>query len=779
MAPDRAAGYKYKKVMRKKLLLLFPVLILFCSCGKEKTQTVDKEEELKNLPYGLSVIPEKPSADESCTLYYKAGGGFPFEGYTASLYAHIGIVNLQWEHVQAEWNENIDKCLWQKTEVDNLWALSITPSIREWFGAGEDEAITKIGVVVRSADGKKQTVDLFCAVEDSAREFKPDEVVIKSLPQGLETGINYVGGTQVSLVLYDRDSQGGRYEHALLVGDFNDWTLSHSYEMYRDEDASCWWIELNGLNSKEEYRFQYHLISSDGEAVRLSDPYSQIVYSTDDQWISSSTYPGLPSYPDKASGLVSAFQIDKQEYEWKIPEYKVADPDDLIIYELHLRDFSASKDLAGVVERLDYIKNLGINAIELMPIQEFDGNDSWGYNPCSYFALDKAYGTRQNYKEFVDECHSRGLAVLVDVVYNHVTGSHPMAKMYWDASSNKTSVNNPFFNVDAPHPYSVFHDWNHENPVVRDHIKRSLAFLLDEYHFDGFRFDLTKGFTQKKSNDSSAASYDASRIAILKDYASFVFEKKPEAVVIFEHFCETREENELAQSGIKLWRNLNNAYCQTAMGWLSDGDDLSGMWTGTSMPFGSLVGFQESHDEERTAYKALKWGNGITGDLTARMQREALNAAFSLLVPGLKMIWQFEELGYDVSIEENGRTGAKPLHWDYLDVPQRKGLYDEYSRILSWRSSNPEFFRSDVTYAASVFGGKKIRHISVSSSEGGTFFLVGNFDVENNSQVSITLPSSGLWRDTFSGEEFNVPSGGELVLSLDAGEYKLLENNDN
>ena len=757
------------------------VVVILCSCGKQNSSETpdDRKDDLDRLAYGLSVLPENPSADASCTLYYKAGGGFPFGGYAGDLYAHIGTVNLQWEHIQAQWNENTDRCRWQKTDVENLWALPIWPSIREWFGVGEDEAITKIGVVVRSADGKKQTADLFCVVRDSEHGFKPGDVVLESLPEGMQYGINYISPTEVTLALYEKDKNGDRYAHALVVGDFNGWALSHPYEMKRDEQAGCWWITLSSLQEGKEYRFQYHLLSSEGEAVRISDPYSQIVYSTDDQWISSSVYPELPSYPSGAAGLVSAFQTSRTQYEWKVTDYKVEDPDDLIIYEMHLRDFSSRGDLSGAMEHLDYIQSLGVNAVELMPVQEFDGNDSWGYSPCSYFALDKAYGTREKYKEFVDECHSRGLAVLLDVVYNHATGAHPMAAMYWDASANKTAENNPFFNVDAPHPYSVFQDWNHENTLVREHIKRSLKFLVEQYHIDGFRFDLTKGFTQKKSTEATSAAYDASRIAILKDYASCVFESKSDAVVIFEHFCDTREEKELAESGIKLWRNLNNAYCQTAMGWLSDGDDLSGMWTGSSMPFGSLVGFQESHDEERTAYKSLKWGNGITADLGARMQREALNAAFSLLIPGPKMIWQFQELGYDISIEENGRTGAKPLHWDYLQVPERKALYDGYSRILSWRRSNPEFFRSDATYSASLSSGKKIRHISVSSSEGGTFYLVGNFDVEGNSQVSVTLPSSGLWKDAFSGEEFTVPSGGELVLSLDAGEYKLLENNDN
>ena len=396
-----------------------------------------------------------------------------------------------------------------------------------------------------------------------------------------------------------------------------------------------------------------------------------------------------------------------------------------------------------------------------MPCQEFDGNDSWGYNPRAYFALDKAYGTREMYKHFIDECHSRGIAVLLDVVYNHTTGVHPMARLYWNSSKSCTAENNPWYNVTAPHPYSVYHDLNHENLMVREHIKRSLVYLMDEYRFDGFRFDLTKGFTQRKCNDSNVGNYDASRIAILKDYASAIFQANPNAVMICEHFCETREENELAQAGMQLWKNMNNAYCQTAMGWLKDGDDLGWMWSGKcGMPFGSLVGFMESHDEERTAYKAVKWGNGACqSDLAVRMQRLGLNAAFSMLIPGPKMIWQFGELGYDISIEEGGRTSAKPIHWEYYDDASRKGLYDTYAKLLEFRFSHPSLFASSATFTIEAGSGWTQRALYCTNGGDG-FVLVGNFDTKN-SDLTAWPPFGGKWRDVFTSNTYDMPENGE------------------
>lgn len=131
---------------------------------------------------------------------------------------------------------------------------------------------------------------------------------------------------------------------------------------------------------------------------------------------------------------------------------------------------------------------------------------------------------------------------------------------------------------------------------MRKFVKRNLKFLLDEYKIDGFRFDLTKGFTQTASTEATASNYDAARIAILKDYHSAVKAAKSDALVIFEHFCEKKEEQELAAEGIYLWRNMNNAYCQSAMGW-KENSGFDGLYESTP----SWVGFMESHDEERMA----------------------------------------------------------------------------------------------------------------------------------------------------------------------------------
>ena len=764
---------------RQFVLLPFLLCLVWALIACEPQSEEYIVPNLTDLPAGLSgySLPDygTPKADKACILYYKAGGSFPFSGHTDALYAHIGLVSHEWTHVQANWNTNLEKCRFIPTDEPNVWQLEIAPTIRQWFGATDGEVINKIGVVVRNTNGTKQTIDLFCTVEDNANNITYDKVEKAPLPAGLEYGINYINDSTVTLVLKEQDNNGDSYDYAYVIGDFSQWECQNDYAMKRDEETGCWWCTLKRLEPGKEYRFQYHLYDKAWGVARIADPYTEIVYSIDDKWISSSTYPTLSSYPTTTSGNVGALQTGQKAYEWNMETYTIDDPNNLIIYELLLRDFTASKDLAGALKRMDYLDSLGINAIELMPVQEFDGNNSWGYNPAAYFAMDKAYGTREMYKQFIDECHRRGIAVILDVVYNHATGSNPMARMYWDAANNCTAPNNPWFNVSAPHPYSVFHDWNHENEEVRAYIKRNLEYLLTEYRVDGFRFDLTKGFTQRRCSESTASNYDQARIDILTNYYEDIKAVRPDAVVILEHFCCDDEERKLTEQGMKVWRNVNNAYCQTAMGYVSD-SDLSALWTGkNAMPFGGYVGFMESHDEERTSYKAKTWGAGeISKSLAERMQRAALNAAFFFTVPGPKMVWQFGELGYDHSIEENGRTGEKPLCWEYLEVAERKALYNTYSQFIKFRQSYPKFFNSTADFSWKVGSnnwstGRYVQSISGEQA----FVVVGNFDTHPQT-LTVEFPTTGLWTNHFDAAEYYTEQ--QISLTLSAGEYRMFVN---
>ena len=602
--------------------------IIFSSSGQSITVTVKQEAgtaEEEVLPgefypeasSGITVDPVCPNADKPCTIIFKPASDNPLYGHTGELYGHFGVVvDGEWKYVPSDWGVADEKVHFKKL-ADNHWEFKMEPTVREYFQSGETP-ISKIALIVRTEDGntKSHDADQFCSVTDDkykAEVFTPDPLVTKKLPEGVKHGINYNADGSVTFVFYDKDTDGNRHEYCYIVGDWNDWTRKTEGAMYYDGSQGCWWITLDGFDADKEYRFQYRLGNTSGNDTYVSDPYTEVVY---DQW-NDQYIDGVPAFPDGAKQLVSAFQINKPEYAWKHKDFKIEDKNDLVIYEMLFRDFTTSHNISGAMDELDYIEHLGVNAVQLMPVQEFDGNLSWGYNPNHWFALDKFYGTREEYKEFIDECHSRGIAVIFDVVYNHATGSHPWAKMWWDASGNCTASNNPWFNEVAMHEFNVYHDMNHDNPMVKEHVKRSLEYLLTEYDVDGFRFDLTKGFTQNNTLGDVGAwgRYDQSRIDILKGYADHIWSVNDNAVVIFEHLSDWDEEKVLAEHGMQLWRNVNGEYRSAVAGGQGN---FSNMYS--TAPFGGFVGYMESHDEERLCYgvggdaSSITWGVIGLGD---------------------------------------------------------------------------------------------------------------------------------------------------------------------
>ncbi|MDR2145043.1 MAG: T9SS type A sorting domain-containing protein [Tannerella sp.] len=595
----------------------------------------------------------------------------------------------------------------------------------------------------------------------------------------LPDGINIVDDHTVTFILYAPNK-----EDVFVVGDFTGWLPDNDYMMIRDGDYR--WLTVSNLQPGVEYAFQYlvdgNLFVGDAYAQKILDP-------SNDKSIPSATYPNLKSYPAGrriGDGIVSVFQTDETPYNWEVTTYQTPRQDKLVIYELLIRDFTATSNLAGVMEKLDYLEGLGINAIELMPTQEFDGNDSWGYNPCYYFAMDKAYGTEEMYKKFIDECHKRGIAVILDVVYNHATARHPFAQLYWDAANNRPAADNPWFNQQASHPYSVFEDFNHESPWVRAFFKRNLKFLLEEYRFDGFRFDLSKGFTQQSSTEATASNYDASRIAILKDYYDQIKAVNPVAYMIIEHFAEDREERELADYGMMPWGNKSWAYGQAIMGFQSE-SEFTGVngWT-RSWTHNNLVGYMESHDEERMMYKAKTWGatTDIQNNLAIQLDRSALNAAFFLPLPGAKMIWQFGELGYNYSINSKAgsseisdvnRTERKEIRWDYVEVPARKAVYDTYFKLNKLREQygdafdNPSYW--DVQIASANWGGRRI----ALNAPDLKMVIVGNFNATGNAAINPNFPASGTWYDVMTEETMDVTNT-TASITLAPGKFKILTN---
>lgn len=584
----------------------------------------------------------------------------------------------------------------------------------------------------------------------------------KPLPSGAVDGTTFInGGASVIFNLYAPGKSS-----VSVIGEFNNWQPT---AMNQTPDGTRWWVQIDNIDPNKEYAYQYLINNS----LKVGDPYCQkILDPNNDQYIPAAVYPNLKAYPTGQTGIVSVMQGNQPTYSWQVPSFTRPDPKKLVIYELHVRDFVATHSYKTLTDSLGYLTGLGVNAIELMPINEFEGNSSWGYNPDYYFAADKYYGTKNDLKTFIDACHAKGISVIQDMVLNHSFGSSPMVQMYFNTSTQKPTADNPWFNVDPKHPDNVGYDFNHESAATKYFFKNVVKFWMQEYHIDGFRFDLAKGFTQNYTTDENAWSqYDASRIAIWKDYNAYMKSIDPNLYVILEYFAVNQEETELVSQGMMMWNNLSGAGEQCTMGYASNPSwDISGLFYdryGFNSSTGNITYF-ESHDEERMQYKNEQYGNNSgsysTKDLATGLKRDEAAAVIMLSSPGPKMLWQFGELGYDISINTNGRTGEKPIHWEYLQDVNRRHLHDIYARMIKWKINNAVFNTS--TFSYSLTGPvKTIQLIDPSNN----LEVVANFDVVTQSQ-NVSFASTGTWYDNLTGTTINVTSL-PFTMSFAPGEY--------
>jgi len=814
----------------------------------------------------ITVTPPLPNDQSSVEVTFDASqGSGGLAGYTGDIYAHTGVItNLSnstadWKHVKSDWGVNIPAC--KLTSLgNNLWKLTIGPSIRSYYNVPASEEIQKMAFVFRSGvqvngawlEGKTaENGDIFydifpstlsvkitnpaedflfvnlneslnvevsslladstllyidgqkvaqtntsllnytitasaygrflvkavakttsAMVADSFYYYVRPAATIAELPAGMKDGINYLSDTSVLLSLYAPLKQ-----FAFVIGDFNNWLPDENTYMNRTSDSKHYWIQINGLVPGKEYIYQYLV----DDNIRIGDPYAEKVSDPwNDSYIASSTYPDLLPYPSgKTQGIATVFQTAQTPYVWKSGNFIPPKTTDLIIYELLVRDFADPKTFQSVIDTIGYLWKLGINAIELMPVSEFEGNLSWGYNPNYYFAVDKFYGPANKLKQLVDTCHQLGIAVISDMVLNHAFGTSPYVMLYWDKANNRPASASPFYNPIAKHDYNVGYDMNHESGSTKEYVSRILRFWLEEYRLDGYRFDLSKGFTQKNTLGNTAlwGNYDQTRVDILSAYFDTIKSANPNARLILEHLADNSEEKALANKGMLLWGNMNNNYCEAAMGYTSNSDLTWGFYSARGWSYPNLVTYMESHDEERQMYKCLKYGasngNYSTQDSTTALRRAALTATFFYTIPGPKMLWQFGERGFDYSINyptytNDSRLAQKPPRWDYMKNDYRVYLYDHVSSLIKLHKENSvfEFTVFDYNLSGAM---KLIRLINEGATE--AMVVLGNFDVKTGS-MNPKFHYTGKWYEFFTGDSLNVTDT-QAPIELKAGEYRI------
>lgn len=720
------------------------------------------------------IIPKGYTGEVIITFDPKGGNGGM--ATATKCFAHTGLItsesksNGDWKHTVSDWRAADTPEL---TQVGDKWQLKIS-NMYEFYGVDNTTEILAMAFVFHdgkggSKEGKatgNKDILVFLGEDNSQNDiwanFTPATPTNKARPAGVDMGIYYDENdpTKVTLCTYAA-SKTQAAKHVLLLGDMTDWKLSNDYQLYKD--GNYFWITLTGLEPKKEYRFQYVVVRADGVKVQISDLYSEKVLHPDDAYEPSTVDPTLIGYPLKGAdgGYVTVIQPGKEKYKWSdyTLNFKRPNKNNLVIYELWVYDYTAKRSIKGVMDRLDYIQNLGVNAIEVMPVCEFEGNYNWGYSPTHYFAFDKAYGSSEMFKQFVDECHKRGIAVIVDMVFNHATGQNPMNKLY---PYGTDLAQNPWFNVTAPHSDNVYEDWNHGFQPAHNMFIRALKYWLEEYKVDGFRLDISHGLCSDKANTSVDNLIDY--------YQKGVKAVEPDAYMILEHWGGSMgtERPRLISYGMQCWENTNHAYCQTAMGWLKDGDGFD------AANRDGYITYCESHDEERMQYQCKQYGNGnIKTDESVRLGRVAANVAFNVLLNGSHMLWQFEEIGYDFSINcdlqspnayDSGKrcnTKPRPESRGYFSSTNRVNAFKKCAQVITLRTQLlPNVFAGNPTQVHIGSG-----YVTRTVQWGNDVFAAANFSPTDN--MTINLPS-GTWYDYLGGATKAATS-----YSLKPGELKV------
>ncbi len=492
-------------------------------------------------------------------------------------------------------------------------------------------------------------------------------------------------------------------------------TLNKNVMKYQDYDGyRYFWTKISGLNNDEYYPY-YYLV--DG-TIKVADPYAKLMLDPNsDKWMPSGIWgETMPEYPYDIMDdtMLAVYRGDIDDYKWDdaTTNFQIPNHTSMTVYEILLRDFTGDgSDSNGkhygtfrtAQPKIQYLADLGVNVVEIMPVMEFNGNSSWGYNTNGYMALDKVYGSPTDMKNFIAECHRHGIAVVLDIVFNQSDGLHPWYQMY-------SSGSNPFYNATAPHDYSVLNDFNQDYALVEQHWKDVIRYWMEAYKVDGFRFDLVKGLGDNSSYGSGTDSYNKSRVDRMKRLNDVIVSINPNAIHINELLGVNNEENENAKNGEMGWNNVNYGAGQYAQG-TADSSDATKNFYASNMgkTVGGTVDYAESHDEMRIAYKIKQYGDysvkySSTTPKKTAIQRLGSVAAQMLVSPGAKMIWEFGEVAADdMQGSDTEKLRAIAPKWDDFNNEARAALYENYKQLCWLRKNNSELFDGTASYSNSGF----------------------------------------------------------------------------
>jgi 1,4-alpha-glucan branching enzyme len=573
-----------------------------------------------------------------------------------------------------------------------------------------------------------------------------------------------------------------------LIGDFNSWN-PRSDPMETDGQGLFWTtVQLSGPT---HYRFVVTMDGS-GKQVTLADPYAREV-----RWDAA----GPKAFFAREQPYAWR-DLDASDANWRRPALR-----DLIIYELCVRDFGGQKGgvrarygrFSDVQARLGHLAQLGVNAIELMPITEFPGDSSWGYNPVFYMAPKWIYGRPNELKALVDAAHGHGIAVILDMVFNHAWPDQPYYKMYpplFGPNGEMLEDLNPFF-----HHHHNSHanawgglDWEHSSHYTVAYMQDIVRFWLEEYQVDGFRFDWLGGVEYDPFRPHAESFNPFSGIAPIARAAR---EACPDCYLIGEYWpIHGTNPSKTAAKLVReteidaVWNGAFHHGMESCLfqSWQWERQDMPDVLGGFRRQgftkATEVINYVCSHDERRPEYEIPRWREYVQLGTTRRnghssaaaerwdlaLQKARLGLAVLLTTPGVPMLLAGQEFG-----DDSPRTiDFWPLDWAKLDLPQGRQQFEFVARLLQLRRQH-RALRSDAVdfYWDDFAGNKVVRYKRLDPVSEDVVVVAANFDNIPH-KVGLGFPTDGWWHSHLTGtrhhirghwRDFTVPAWSVLLLT--------------
>ena len=556
------------------------------------------------------------------------------------------------------------------------------------------------------------------------------EIYNAAVPDGSDDGLN-LSGSDVVITLYAPDK-----EYVALKGN---WNSEYPHGELMNYDNGTWWYETS-LNLGE-YSYQFNV-----EGVKdIADPWSKDVIWVDPNggWETG--------YYEHA---LSVFDVGSDLYEWENETFVRPEQNEVVIYELHIGDFMSDGENHGtfndVTAKIEsgYFNDLGINAIELMPVNEFEGAYSWGYNPSFYMAPETSYGTPDELKALIDAAHQNGIAVLMDVVFDHLWGSSPLFQLYqppnnyeWDAHDYD---NCPYFQ-DNGFEWEWGYKLDHWKERTRKHIDDVLYHWINEYHMDGFRFDYTQGIGW--DNESQFGS---------NHYANMLSSDDPTLILVAEEDNAYQISNSGFDAGWDysfhhmMFANLTSINYEGHI--FGDIADLAGHIDAYSQGYSDHTGalnYIESHDETRIVTECVEYQDYEDEEAYGI---STLGMVVLMTAEGTPMIYQGQEFGQN---SNDSHLDPAPVQWGNLDSGIGQNLFENYAALIDLRVKRNALKDNNLVVKSQLPSQKSIIYWRVSGED--EFVIVANFD-DNDQYFNIEFPHSGEWYNVLEGGSINIES---------------------